>query len=630
LRSSLNLSFTAKVAVVIVGVNVVALAVSTWLSWSANRAEGMNRAEAEWVHTTEQIGVNAEGAVKWKKAEVIEQAYASYRQSAALGMQYFLAVNGKNEIADQWQAKDADVTAANSAVQGLVQAKPDKVVVDRSVAGELIVVAPLSLDKNGNRIGYIATAWSTDRVVAAAAREALMFFGKQALVIAFVIAAFLVAMRQFAGLPLADLARRIVAIREGDLDTPVPHSGRHDSIGVIANALVVSIASYRQRAEQDEAARQQRVEMERERSRFSDQSQEAAAKQARAIAELGRALERVATGDFSDRIGEIEPEFEKLRRDFNTMVTAVADALSGITLTASSLDGGAVALADSADQLAHRTESQAAALEQTAAALDEITSTIGVSAQKAEEASELVGAAKVSAHGSAAIVRDAIAAMDRIEESSSQIGQIIGVIDEIAFQTNLLALNAGVEAARAGEAGKGFAVVAQEVRALAQRSASAAKEIKQLVSNSGQEVGVGVALVDNMGESLLAIEQQIHQIDGSIVTIVASAREQSLALTEVNDAIRRMDQNTQQNAAMVEETNAACQELQTQSNQLKAALGSFHFDRAAAASAADRQRGPARAAASASVAAASPPSQSLRRRSASNTAQAVSSDWQEF
>jgi methyl-accepting chemotaxis protein len=618
----LNLSFIAKVAIVIIGVNLVALAVSSWLSWSANRAEGLSRADAEWVHTTEQIGVNAEGAVKWKKAEVIQQAYASYRQNPALGLQYFLAVNGKNEIADQWQIKNADIAAANDVIQRIVQAKPDKVVIDGSIAGDVIVVAPLSMDKKGSRIGYVATAWSTDKVVAAAAREAGLFFAKQALVIAFVIGAFLVAMRQFAGRPLADLARRIVAIREGDLDTPVPHSGRRDSIGVIADALVVSIASYRQRKEQDEAARLQRAEMERERSRFSDETQQAADKQARAIAELGRALERVATGDFSDRIGEIGPEFDKLRRDFNTMVVAVSDALSGITVTASSLDGGAMALAGSADQLAHRTESQAAALEETAAALDQITSTIGVSTQKAEEASQLVGAAKISAHGSAAIVRDAIAAMDRIEESSSQIGKIIGVIDEIAFQTNLLALNAGVEAARAGEAGKGFAVVAQEVRELAQRSASAAKEIKQLVSNSGQEVGAGVALVDNMGESLLAIEQQIHQIDGSIVTIVASAREQSMALTEVNDAIRRMDQNTQQNAAMVEETNAACQELQTQSNQLKAALGSFHFDRTAAA-AADTRRAPV-------LAAASSASPSLRRRSASNAAQAVSSDWQEF
>jgi methyl-accepting chemotaxis protein len=250
------------------------------------------------------------------------------------------------------------------------------------------------------------------------------------------------------------------------------------------------------------------------------------------------------------------------------MVEAVAAALTEIKEASHAVEDRSSELANAADQLAKRTEQQAASLEQTAAALDEVTTTVRASSQKAETAGQLVEEAQKGAHSSATVVRNAIGAMDRIQTSSSQIGHIIGVIDEIAFQTNLLALNAGVEAARAGEAGKGFAVVAQEVRELAQRSAQAAKEIKGLVNASNQEVAAGVGLVNDTGDALLKIGDQINRISDSIVSIVHSSREQATGLQEINGAINQMDQTTQQNAAMVEETNAACQELLSQGRLL--------------------------------------------------------------
>ncbi|MDB5556500.1 MAG: methyl-accepting chemotaxis sensory transducer [Rhizobium sp.] len=577
-----RLSLTAKVAVVIVAANLTGLAVTTWLSWSADLSASMERAEKDWSKATQQIGATAEGAVKWKKASVIQEAYALYRDDPSLGLVAFLAVNAKLEAADGWGGSKEAGADHDQRAQAIFSRNPENIVLDKSKPGEVLVVSPLGLDKAGKRIGYVAASWSSTPVVDAARNQALMFAAKQALVIAFVIAAFLIAMRQFAGKPLGQLAKRISAMQDGDLVSEVPMLDRSDAVGVIARALDGSITSIKEKAEQEHAAHQRQLEMDGERARFAEQSRTSAEAQAKAMAVLGASLEKLASGNFSTRLDDIDPDFEKLRRDFNTMVAAVAETLSGISNTAFALDGGAADIASSADQLAKRTEIQAAALEETAAALEEITSTVTLASEKADQASKLVLSTKQNAHGAAGIVRDAVSAMDRIQNSSSQIGKIIGVIDEIAFQTNLLALNAGVEAARAGDAGRGFAVVAQEVRELAQRSASAAKEIKQLVSASGQEVGSGVSLVNSMGSSLLSIEGQVNEIHDSIAAIVSSSKEQAMGLNEVNNAIRQMDQATQQNAAMVEETNAACQELQTQSNQLKAALSDFQFDDAAA------------------------------------------------
>ncbi len=249
---------------------------------------------------------------------------------------------------------------------------------------------------------------------------------------------------------------------------------------------------------------------------------------------------------------------------------------------AGQIGSGASEIARASDDLSQRTEQQAASLEETAAALDEITATVKKSAQGAVHARETVQSAMSGAAEGGEIVRDAVSAMGEIEKSATQIGNIIGVIDEIAFQTNLLALNAGVEAARAGEAGRGFAVVASEVRALAQRSAEAAKEIKTLISNSSRQVTTGVNLVDRTGEALRKIVQQVEQIDGLVSEIAASAQEQSAGLAQVNTAVNHMDQTTQQNAAMVEETTAASHALRTETSELQRLLGGFRIGEGAA------------------------------------------------
>ncbi|KQO73720.1 PAS domain-containing methyl-accepting chemotaxis protein [Rhizobium sp. Leaf262] len=296
-----------------------------------------------------------------------------------------------------------------------------------------------------------------------------------------------------------------------------------------------------------------------------------------AISTLGAALRLLAEGELQQRLDTaFVPSMEKLRADFNEVIEKLRSTMQTVAQNAATIASGSAEIRVAADQLARRTEQQAASLEESAAALEEITTTVKDSSRRADEAGKLVGSTKQSAEVSGDIVHRAIGAMDQISQSSGEITNIIGVIDDIAFQTNLLALNAGVEAARAGEAGKGFAVVAQEVRELAQRSASAAKEIKQLINTSRQHVANGVELVGQTGDALKDIANKVGLIDVNVTAIVEASKEQANGLAEINDAVNLMDQATQKNAAMVEETTAASHGLAREAESLRQLLTQFN------------------------------------------------------
>ncbi|NEI03152.1 methyl-accepting chemotaxis protein [Rhizobium leguminosarum] len=297
-----------------------------------------------------------------------------------------------------------------------------------------------------------------------------------------------------------------------------------------------------------------------------------------AVNTIGAALTKLAQGDLSFSIDQpFAPDFEGLRNTMNEALAQMRNTLSDVARSTDQIDTGTREISQSAEDLSKRTEQQAASLEETAAALDEITVNVNNAAKRAEEARHAAATASQNAERSGKVVADAVGAMSRIENSSNQISNIIGVIDEIAFQTNLLALNAGVEAARAGDAGKGFAVVAQEVRELAQRSAQAAKEIKGLIRNSSDEVSTGVKLVSETGESLRTIQQNIVAVNDHMEAITSSAKEQATGLSEVNSAVNQMDQVTQQNAAMVEETNAASATLAQETARLRELIEVFEL-----------------------------------------------------
>jgi len=336
-----------------------------------------------------------------------------------------------------------------------------------------------------------------------------------------------------------------------------------------------------------------------------------------AVASIAAGLADLAQGDLTVRLTtRFAQAYEVLRTDFNAAAERVQAAMQSISQTTRAVSGGADEIAVASDNLSRRTEQQAASLEETAAALDEITATVRKTATGAKEASQVVANARSDAQRSGEIVDQAIAAMTQNEGSSQQVGNIIGVIDEIAFQTNLLALNAGVEAARAGEAGRGFAVVAQEVRALAQRSAEAAREIKTLISTSTQQVGAGVALVGQTGEALQRIVSQVASIDTLVNQIAASANEQSTGLHEVNIAVNQMDQVVQQNAAMVEEATAATHALKGEAGELAALVSRFKVSQGA------------------EIAVSAPPPRARPntavRPGRGSAAVAVKEDWQEF
>ncbi|MEM8554901.1 MAG: methyl-accepting chemotaxis protein, partial [Pseudomonadota bacterium] len=308
---------------------------------------------------------------------------------------------------------------------------------------------------------------------------------------------------------------------------------------------------------------------ERERTRLA---------QEKVVSALEQALHRLSDADLTSQITiPLDQEYETLRRDYNNTVSQLADTIRSIAGSVQDIDRRSDDLRLSASDLSRRTESQAAALEQSAAALAQLVASVENAAKGTTRMREVVSQTQSFAENSGEVVNSAVAAMGEISESSAAISKIIGLIEEIAFQTNLLALNAGVEAARAGESGRGFAVVASEVRALALRASEAAGEINRLISVSTEQVQKGVSLVDSAGEALTEIVSKVGEINGIVCDISMAAEEQSIGLREINTAVHSLDQATQQNAAMVEETSAASKMLANQAQTLSTLVGKFEF-----------------------------------------------------
>ncbi|MFW8595880.1 CHASE3 domain-containing protein [Cribrihabitans neustonicus] len=366
----------------------------------------------------------------------------------------------------------------------------------------------------------------------------------------------------FIGANLGNAVRSITAsmgrLAEGDTGVAIKGQSRGDEIGAMARSLDVFRKSLIREKELEAAQR------------------ERDAQQAEVVRELSGRLSDLAQGDLTVHISQTFPEdYEQLRKDFNGSVSTLGQTVAQVITASESIKNGAAEISQSSDDLSNRTEGQAATLEETAAALEELTASVKSAAEGARSVETIMGEARAEAESSGVIVQNAVSAMTEIEESSAKIAQIIGVIDDIAFQTNLLALNAGVEAARAGEAGRGFAVVASEVRGLAQRSADAATEIKTLINNGSKQVTHGVDLVGKAGLALNSIVDRVNHISQLVSDIAEGAAEQSTGLGEINTGVVQLDQVTQQNAAMVEQSSAAGHMLSGDATKLAELVARF-------------------------------------------------------
>ncbi len=587
-----DLKISTKVALPAVILTVVALAIVGMGAWQSQQAQAdtrvlvENRAPAEFQGARFNRFVNAIG-------------YSAYRTVSATA--------GSPEAAAASKEIDDNRAGAEKALDAIVKADPaSKKSVDefrtrlRKVydsarqgadlsmmdAKEAAVMVMAVIDPDIAALTKAVTAFNekhqheTGLMVAKAAKDAnngTIMTASLGLVSA--AAAMLFALwigRAKISAPLNNLSKTMETLAQGSVDVDVVGAQRKDEVGAMARS--VQVFKDNALALRTAEANQQRLsaETDAERRRNQEAADAAAREQAFVMENLATGLNKLAEGDLTYRVDQDFPEaYKRLQSDFNESISQMEEAMRTIVHAASSIGAGADEIASASDDLSRRSEQQAASLEETAAALDEITATVKRSSAGAVEASRVVGSTRADAERSSVVVRGAVDAMNQIEKSSQSISQIIGVIDEIAFQTNLLALNAGVEAARAGEAGRGFAVVAQEVRALAQRSADAAKQIKTLISTSTQQVGQGVAMVGQTGDALQAIVAKVSEIDALVSEIAAGGAEQATGLNEVNAAVNQMDQTVQQNAAMVEQSTAASHSLKGEAGNLMQMISRF-------------------------------------------------------
>ncbi|NTJ43654.1 methyl-accepting chemotaxis protein [Agrobacterium larrymoorei] len=499
-----------------------------------------------------------------------KQALEKFRDAA-----FRLNVSAGAMIEDKTVSDSARTSAG--VIDGLATAL-DKSATELLAMSQQRTVAFKSAEDEIGRVWSDLTAFAeTQRAAADSERGKADGISLSAMIVGVLIAIFagIGLVMTFKG-PILGIVNAMKRLAKGDIDIPLDAKSRHDEIGDMARALEVFKENAEQRVRLEAATQEQRAAAEEQRQLNEAERKELDRQIQFAVNALAGGLERLSAGDISTTIDTpFNGQLEQLRVDFNQSMLRLRQTIGGIQENVGAIRGNVRQMSASANDLARRTERQAASLEETAAAVDDVNNNMRNAVDRARAANGIVDDTRRNTEDSLVIVRNAIAAMQRIEHASQTIGNITEVIDSISFQTNLLALNAGVEAARAGEAGKGFAVVAHEVRELAQRSASAAKEIRELIAVSTSEVSAGSSLVNQTGQALEQIGTKISHVSEHVQQITQASQDQSVAMQQINSSVGEVDLLTQQNAAMVEETSAASQQLNDETDQLLQLLEQF-------------------------------------------------------
>ncbi|MBY4894373.1 HAMP domain-containing protein [Rhodobacteraceae bacterium N5(2021)] len=554
LEKSLFLRVLALSALSTVIIVVAAIGFSVWQTSQIAREGVVNLAESAVGNSAGQLGPH----MRFGNAEAVQ---TELERHAVLAADNFVAIVAV-DVSGVPIASVGDATA-----HGLVDLGAEVLTSGtRQTAGQGYIVAePVFFDNNGPPVGAIAIVWSPNAVLAKLAVQRAIAIAVLILVFIAILALMKRNLQKTLRVPITQVEQAVTGLAEGDYDKTVPLQDRADEIGAIAGALETLRARLSD-AKADEARRE-----------------EARHVQTIVVDRLAEAMTALSDGDLTHRIDDDMTEaYERLRMDYNAAVQRMAQVIGEVSYNVNSVARGSKAISQGSDDLASRTEQQAAALEQSAAAIGTLTESVQNTAQEARDVEAVVLNACATAESSGAIVQSAMNAMTDIEGSSAQVSQIIGLIDEIAFQTNLLALNAGVEAARAGEAGRGFAVVASEVRALAQRASDAAMQIKTLIGQSSSQVQTGVELVGNAGKALEEISRQVASISSHVSSIAQEAVGQATGLGEINEAVLSLDQVTQENAAMVEESNAAAHALSGEAHTIAELVAVFRVSQTGA------------------------------------------------
>lgn len=540
-------SIFSWVAILIAATTTIVVVALSARSINLTTSTAKNGLQMFALESTNALSQQLGGAVKFGKVDIIQQELDRRLTNANGRVEYMVAFG-----------EDGTALAAVGAVDPRLATLAEGMASDsfeqqaQVVAGNgLHIATPIQFGKSNAVVGTVVAVWSMDSTMALIWTELMTSFAITAAVFLAMLGLSIFFLYKRLGQPLLEVGNAVHRVARKDYDFEIPALLRKDEIGGISqnldelkNKLIAADA-----VENENAAMRQ--------------------EQSRVVRELTRNLELVAQGDLSHKIDTAFPaEYEDLRNNFNTTIDRLSHVIEQVIRNSSNIRENSDAITQSSDDLSRRTENQAATLEETSAALDSITESVKGTADGAVEMERIVDETRQSAVSSDEIVRNAMRAMEEIEQSSEAISQIISVIDDISFQTNLLALNAGVEAARAGEAGKGFAVVASEVRALAQKSSTSAMEINKLIKESSGQVKTGVALVRNAGDALTNIVERIVHVSAVISDISTGAKQQASSLGEINTGVIQLDQVTQQNAAMVEETTAASHTLSSDAQQL--------------------------------------------------------------